>query len=616
MLHFSRINFSFRAVCALWYLLLWLIAAPRIVCAQPDTRSSEADSLAAILPSISEKDKPELILKIAGNYRGENDRKRALHFLRYGLSVSEKIGDKNWQTLFYREIGRMHRAATLYDSALFCFEKSLALATETKHLVHLSLSNNEVGLVYQQRGDLTKALRYYLEALKAAEEASDESLLATTYNNIGFIYKGEEDYERALEYFRKNLAIRKKLNDQVNKAGALNNIGITLMAQEKYPAARAYYDSALLLLDSGKNMREYAMLYNNLGVTYENEGHHDLASAYYFKSIAIKEKLGDKRGIASTYGNIGANFRKARCWEEAIHYSGLSLALAAESDALELMLTASQNLAIVYENKKDYRNAFLYHKKFKEFQDSIFNENKAEEIAQMMAGYETEKKERENELLKKDAALKEATLKNQRYTALSVVLALTALLAFSVIVHLRHRKKTEIENLQLGMKVQIAHAEAERSRAELVHAREQLLDFTGRLLENSKIIEELKAQLQEPALKTEGEERIVRLNALLQTRLLTDEDWERFRRLFEKVHPGFFAMLNDSFEKLTPAEVRLMALLRLNLGTKDIAMMLGVSTQTVYKTRQRLKARIGNSPEDLLHDLKPIQATGSAHPEL
>jgi DNA-binding CsgD family transcriptional regulator len=87
-------------------------------------------------------------------------------------------------------------------------------------------------------------------------------------------------------------------------------------------------------------------------------------------------------------------------------------------------------------------------------------------------------------------------------------------------------------------------------------------------------------------------------------KLLTEDDWSQFRVIFDKVHPGFFNRLREQFYDLTPAETRLMALTHLNLGTREIASMLGVSDQTVYKTRQRLRAKIGMSAEKGLDDLE------------
>ena len=91
------------------------------------------------------------------------------------------------------------------------------------------------------------------------------------------------------------------------------------------------------------------------------------------------------------------------------------------------------------------------------------------------------------------------------------------------------------------------------------------------------------------------------LNELMQSAILTDTDWIRFRRLFERVYPDYLFRLRATFPTLTPAEIRIVCLSRLNLSTKEMANMLGVSADTIVKTRYRIRKK-ANLPEgaDLL----------------
>jgi hypothetical protein len=74
--------------------------------------------------------------------------------------------------------------------------------------------------------------------------------------------------------------------------------------------------------------------------------------------------------------------------------------------------------------------------------------------------------------------------------------------------------------------------------------------------------------------------------------ILTEDDWERFKTLFEKIHPGFFIKLKESVTDITIAEQRMAALTRLHLTTKQMAALLGISPNSVNKTKQRLRQRL------------------------
>ena len=89
---------------------------------------------------------------------------------------------------------------------------------------------------------------------------------------------------------------------------------------------------------------------------------------------------------------------------------------------------------------------------------------------------------------------------------------------------------------------------------------------------------------------------------LANSRILTEEDWDQFRQLFNQAHDGFIPKLMQAHPQLTSAEQRLFLLMRLELPTKQIALILGVSPDSVKKGRYRLKRKIG------LDDAMPLQS--------
>jgi DNA-directed RNA polymerase specialized sigma24 family protein len=104
-----------------------------------------------------------------------------------------------------------------------------------------------------------------------------------------------------------------------------------------------------------------------------------------------------------------------------------------------------------------------------------------------------------------------------------------------------------------------------------------------------------------PQHETDSLENI--LEHLNNTAILTDEDWNKFRQLFEQVHKDFFKRLREKLPDLTQAEVRLICLTKLNLGTKQMAGILGVSFDTIRKSRYRLRKKLGLAEEDRIDDI-------------
>ena len=90
---------------------------------------------------------------------------------------------------------------------------------------------------------------------------------------------------------------------------------------------------------------------------------------------------------------------------------------------------------------------------------------------------------------------------------------------------------------------------------------------------------------------------------VLAATILTEDDWKKFRQLFEKVYPGFFIHLKESIPDLSATDTRLLALTKLKLPSKDMASMLGVSYDAVKKAKQRLRKKINLPDEEDLEDL-------------
>lgn len=107
-------------------------------------------------------------------------------------------------------------------------------------------------------------------------------------------------------------------------------------------------------------------------------------------------------------------------------------------------------------------------------------------------------------------------------------------------------------------------------------------------------------------------DRIGRLSQILSCSILTDSDWRRFKMMFEQVHQYFFATLKISHPQLTEAEVRIAALVKLNLNTREMADMLAISADSANKARYRLRKKLQLHPDDDLGEfIEKVSAVSS-----
>lgn len=94
-----------------------------------------------------------------------------------------------------------------------------------------------------------------------------------------------------------------------------------------------------------------------------------------------------------------------------------------------------------------------------------------------------------------------------------------------------------------------------------------------------------------------------KIQHIVQNSLISNnEHWDVFQANFDRVHENFFRKLKDRYPDLTSTDLRLCALLRLNLSTKEIAKMLNLTVRGVESARYRLRKKLELPAEASLTD--------------
>ncbi len=132
-----------------------------------------------------------------------------------------------------------------------------------------------------------------------------------------------------------------------------------------------------------------------------------------------------------------------------------------------------------------------------------------------------------------------------------------------------------------------------RQRQRRRQAEQQLGSFTQEVREKMKPLNQLQPTTEDPRAV---HDTLPQVAELIRSVILTDADWDRFRTLFDQVHPTYILRVRQLYPTLTPAEIRLICLTHLALSTKEMANMLGVSADTIVKTRYRIRKK-ANLPE-------------------
>ncbi|PKV51442.1 7TM protein involved in diverse intracellular signaling [Aquimarina sp. MAR_2010_214] len=133
------------------------------------------------------------------------------------------------------------------------------------------------------------------------------------------------------------------------------------------------------------------------------------------------------------------------------------------------------------------------------------------------------------------------------------------------------------------------------AQKQLELSKQQLKNFSNSIREKNKLIETFEQQIEASTNTLPQKEE--NLQQLTKSIILTEEDWVGFKKLYEEVHPNFFYILKSKYPTLTNAEIRMIALLKLHLSNKEIAGMLGINSNSVVKTKYRLRKKISDEED-------------------
>ncbi len=266
-----------------------------------------------------------------------------------------------------------------YQKTLFYYNRALDIAKQMGHPAALAIAYGNVGSIYHDKGEYTKALDYYIKSLEFKEPMH----MGTTLSNIGSIYRNQGNYLKALEYYQRSLELHQQKGDQGAVAIALSNIGGIYMYQDDYANAFDYYTQSLTIFEQIDHQKGIAETYSHIGLLYDKHGADLKALDYHKKSLKIFEQMEEKNGIATTLTHIGNIYKKQGEYGKAIEYCqrGFEISLAIRS-----LVSQHGSCVCLYDTYKSMGNdnkALYYLELLKAVEDSLDTQETAKRIQQM-----------------------------------------------------------------------------------------------------------------------------------------------------------------------------------------------------------------------------------------
>ncbi|PQV46270.1 tetratricopeptide repeat protein [Jejuia pallidilutea] len=557
--------------------------------------------------------------------------KEAKQYAEQELAISKKINYTKGIAVGNMHIADYYANRVENDSALYYYEIAKNYFTKANSTRGIIFVNHSLSSIESTNGNLDKAIsitKDNIELIKTHEKEGDAKtkFIGAQYNSLANIYIEKANFKTALIYALKALKCFEDINHESRKADALKQIGDIESGLENHKSSITYFKEALEIYERFEETFYMAYTYNSLGISYQNLNDFESAEKFYNLAVLNAEKVQDKLGLSNALHNLGEIKRLQNKLSEA-KFPLLRAKQLAEQENLKLGLVnvlnslskidfqnknytsalnkndkainvskslgAMSHLADLYKyrssileglNKKNDALEFL--KLYQTINDSLFTTKKSQQIAELKAIYDSEKKEAEIALQKEEIKTlnKDIEIGNLRKGLYAG--GMFTCIAVSVL-------------LYFGFKQRMKKNKIEREKQEAIYKQEiefkkkELATQTLHLVQKNTFIQELKDNLekikQSPELFKVEFRRIV---MLLKKESAEDKDWEVFKSYFSEVHNNFDHKIKEIYPEATEKEMRLASFLRMNLSTKEIASMMNVLPESVLKGKYRLKKKL------------------------
>jgi len=441
--------------------------------------------------------------------------------------------------------------------------KALFLADKARLEKQKAYINRRIGRYYAFYKRRKEAL-YFLEQglqinkLLVSKEIIDTAALTQDYSSTSLTYQELGEFEQAQIYLDSCFAY-------TNKGKGGKKIPFLEVEQAFIFCETERYQEAISLLERNIDWMEQrlpsylVLLYSYLGDAYKGEGILDKSENFYKKSLKISEDY---------HSHLDFSILVREKLSDLYSIQGK------HHEALE-QLNIAKHLDELYFDSRSINNRPLL-----EIQDEFRLE--LENKKQLLKEQRLAQLEHENEV---------------NFLQKIIVTILLVSILVSSLIYFYNLKKRHRAEKQLVKKERVLELQKNKELLEVKN--KELTTFTLKLIEKDGFLNELKEKIEDKKEKISLQE----IKQIIKKITINNaENWEEFEAKFVDVNKEFYENLHAHFPKLTRGDRKLCALLKLNLSSKEMARLMGISVESVHTMRYRLRKKLGLEKGDDLTD--------------
>ncbi|UPT70319.1 MAG: hypothetical protein M0D53_14665 [Flavobacterium sp. JAD_PAG50586_2] len=432
---------------------------------------------------------------------------------------------------------------------------------------------------------VTKSLNEY----KLLEQTDPEKALIGRYKClqlISTIYVRQRKHDEAMALSQEVVDELKDKNDKSGTLGlAYNTLGSIYELKNEKQEAEQYYLLAMKEFEKGKNIAYLPGSYCRLGEIAADKNEREISGNYLNKALDIAESSENKQAQVNALVALGKWFMRFENdnLQAEIYFNKARIFSMALSDKT-FEIKAIEALIELKKKESDFEEVSKLQNQVITIKDRFYSFEREQIVKSLEVQFEVSEKNRKLELI---SAEKEVS----KLTNYILVLILALLLIVFTILFLFLKRINKRDKQLLKTKEELVQLMEEQKKMkeqqfqnDIEFKESQLSAVTIQMLEKNELLDEIKTILSRKEPTSEKD-----LKKLISKYTIQDNNWKDFDNYFESVNKNFYTRLKNKYPEISSNDLKICALIKLNLSIKEMASILNISPDSVKTARHRLR---------------------------
>ncbi len=537
----------------------------------------------------------------------KSDPEGTLQQAQAALDLAKQIRDRHWRARCWNALGMGYGAKGDYEQAIAWFKKAVRYfeaVDDAEHLIRILDNLSHIQTFAEQYAYALQTGERAIELTQNAEDSQlsaekRSELLHRSYSHIAVIYMQIGDHGRSMSYLKESMAVWKRI-DPITVAKTQDQLAANYGAMDDLETAIVYGQKAIETIEPYDLPYDKGVIAGNLGSIYHAKYQKDRSADTLYEAIRLtRQSQASFRAAEArnrelmTSLNMGWMFIDLADFDQAVSCIARAIDLARDLSMNDSLARAFTGMACIFRLSEQIAEAEQYLARVEE----IVRHLPQEQLKSKMSFYH------EKYLVRKAQGNYE-----------------DALICYETYMELYQKKLGADQRkhaAEMKVRFEVEHAEKERA---IVRKDNELLQQQSRQLQQEVELKTkritmagmLLGQRNEVLLKVktailaaakelgEGSYRLQDIITLIDDNIDSAQSWEVFRDEFEQLHQDFIAKLSRRFSQLTGLELKVCALIRINLANKEIARLLCIGGRSVETYRYRIRKKLGLARKDNL----------------